>query len=107
MARKWSHFRKVSNFLKAQAGTKHPIYIRRVNMPADVDGTCELILKPKKHFLVHIDRNLSESYSIDVLLHEVAHAMSWGKEKDFHGYKWGIAYSKIYRIYLEEFLPDD
>ncbi|RDJ35667.1 MAG: hypothetical protein DWQ19_12680 [Crenarchaeota archaeon] len=103
MARKWSHFRIVSAFLKKTAGTKYPIYIRRVKLPDGFDGTCEFRTTPKKCFLILINRKLSEAYSIDVAIHEVAHAMSWGKEKDFHGPKWGIAYSKIYRKYLKEF----
>lgn len=102
----WSQFRIVSNFLKKHSGTQYPIYIRRVKMPADLDGTCEFRNTPKKHYLILINRKLTEHYSVDVVLHEVAHAMSWGKDKDFHGRNWGLAYSKIYRIYLEEFIHE-
>ncbi len=107
MDHKWSHFRKVAKYLKKNADADCPIYIRRVKMHRDLDGTCELRTSPKKHYLICINRKLSEHYSIDVALHEVAHAMSWGKDKDFHGRNWGVAYSKIYRRYLKEFDDGD
>lgn len=41
--------------------------------------------------------------AIDTLLHEWAHALAWNRKKDYHWYGWGIAFSKVYRIYLKEY----
>jgi len=96
-----SRFREAATFLKKNAGIAYPIYIRRMRMSFDLDGSCEF---RKDHFLIKVSRELNEDHSIDVVLHEVAHAMSWDKDDDVHGRNWGLAYSKIYRKFLDDFL---
>jgi len=96
-----SRFREAASFLKKHAGIEHPIYIRRTKMTSNLDGLCQF---KDDHFLIKVNQLLNEDHSIDVLLHEVGHAMSWDKDKDVHGRNWGIAYSKIYRKFLDDFL---
>jgi hypothetical protein len=76
-----------------------PISVKRVNMPQGIDGDCQLMKNNK--FLIRIEKKLPEYYAIDVLLHEIPHCLSWNHDKDDHGPSWGIAYSKVYRLFLE------
>jgi hypothetical protein len=67
-------------------------------MKNGLDGQCVF---HNNKFVITIKNNLPEYYSIDVLLHEWSHVVSWDKEKDIHGLEWGKAYSKVYRKFLE------
>ena len=96
-------YKKLVVFLKKKYPDQR-VNIRRTTVPAKFDGMCEQ--KKDNSFTIRIDKNLPEYYSIDVLLHEFAHVLSWSKDKNVHGNNWGIAYSKVYRAYLEEFKKD-
>lgn len=99
-------FRKAANFLKKNAGVTYPIKIRRIKLSDELDGDCRFC--EDGYFLIRINKKLSPKHSIDVAIHEVSHAMSWDKEKDIHGAAWGIAYSKLYRKFLEfEYYEED
>ena len=101
---KMETYRKVVTFMKRTYFKKCPISIRRVNLAEGYDGLCE---KQKSKFVIKIHNKRPEFYAIDVLLHEVAHALSWDKGKDSHGMEWGKAYSRVYRAYLKEFFDQD
>lgn len=78
-----------------------PIEVKRIKLK-NLDGCCE---DKSTHFLVKINKELSENHSIDVLLHEIAHADAWFEGSNSHGSKWGMCYSRLYRLweqYLEE-----
>jgi len=94
-------YRQLVNFLKKKYPHKHPVHVRRTKVPGKYVGLCEQ--KTDNSFLIRIDKNLPEYYAVEVLLHEFAHVISWGKDKNYHGNNWGIAYSKVYRAYIEEF----
>lgn len=64
----------------------------------DSDGDCSF---RNKKFYIRISKHLSESAAIETLIHEFAHILSWGKENNHHGYRWGQAYSIVYRKFLE------
>lgn len=93
------YFLKVAKFFKNTL--KQKISVRRINLQTNIDGLCE---KKDNKFLIRINKNLPENHAVDVLLHEIAHAVSWEKDKDIHGTNWGKTYSKIYRMFLKEFL---
>lgn len=93
-------FRQVAYFIKKSNVAEYPISIRRAKLKKGFDGLCEF---KNEKFLIRINQQLQESHSIDVMLHEVSHAVAWGKDNDFHGLNWGKAYSRIYRMYLEKF----
>ncbi len=87
-------FYKVSNFLRKKFNLN--VKIHRIKIKNGLDGECKL--KKDGSYLIHIDKTLEEAYAIDVLLHEVAHVISLGKDKESpHGSNWGVAYSKVYR----------
>ncbi|MFY4731147.1 SprT-like domain-containing protein [Nitrospira sp. BLG_2] len=99
----YDYFREVANFFKNSNLVHEPISVRRVKLRQGLDGQCE-----KKHnrFIIKVNPKLSENYSIDVLIHEVAHAVAWDKDTDIHGPNWGRAYSKVYRLFLENFIEN-
>lgn len=97
-------FKKVAEFLKKSSGVKKPIKVRRVKMSDDLDGECEYY---KGQYTIKINRTLNEAHAIDVLMHEIAHAMSWNTEANDHGRQWGIAYSKVYRMFLDGFVESE
>lgn len=70
-------------------------------MPRDAYGDCD---KKDDHYLIRVSKNLPEYFAIDVLIHEVAHALAWNTKQDDHWYGWGIAFSKVYRLYLREYI---
>lgn len=72
-----------------------PFRVRRIPLKG-LDGLCE---DKNSHFLVKINKNLPENHAIDVLIHEVAHAIAWDKSGDIHGDQWGICFSRLYRIW--------
>lgn len=94
-------YRRVATFFKNSNLAERPLVIRRIKLKASLDGQCEI---KDGVFLIKINRNLSENYSIDVVIHEVAHAVAWDKDCDVHGPNWGRAYSKVYRLFLENFI---
>jgi len=96
-------YRRVAKFYQNSNLAEKPIVIRRVRLKASLDGQCEI---KNDVFLVKINRILSENYSIDVMIHEVAHAVAWDKDVDVHGPNWGRAYSKVYRLFLENFIEN-
>lgn len=71
--------------------------VRRVNMKK-LDGDCAFI---KDKFIIRIEKSLPAHNAIDVLVHELAHILSWETEKDIHGPNWGKAYSYVYRQLLK------
>ncbi len=99
----YERFNEVAKFLKKNCKLDYPLSIRRVKLRREHEGECEL--KDGK-FYIRVDRNLSEDHSIDVALHEVAHAMAWNKDEDMHGLSWGKAYSKIYRKFIDDFIGE-
>lgn len=97
------YFREVASFFKTANLVNEPISVRRMRLRDGLDGQCEKI---EDKFLIKINVNLPENYSIDVLIHEVAHALAWNKDSDVHGPNWGRAYSKVYRMFLDKFSQD-
>jgi hypothetical protein len=100
----YDYFREVADYFKTCNLVDEPISVRRVKIRIGIDGLCE---KKNNRFLIKVNPNLSENYSIDVLIHEVAHAVAWDKDTDIHGPNWGRAYSKVYRLFLERFINDE
>ncbi len=81
-----------------------PLSIKRVKMSDSYDGVCE---KKDGKFFIKINKNLKENSACDCVIHEVAHALAWGLEDNFHGAKWGEKYAFAYRIFLKELVDID
>ncbi len=86
-------------YLRTKLSLQRKVNIHRSKVPVGYDGYCQ---SKGDKFLIRIDNKLPEHYAIDVLIHELAHVLSWGKDiEDMHGTYWGKAYSKVYRTFLE------
>jgi hypothetical protein len=75
--------------------------IVRCKMPKYLEGECSCCEDGK--YFIRIDKNLSDNEAINCLIHEVSHIETMLKQKDPHGSAFGIAYSKMYKLYESEF----
>jgi predicted SprT family Zn-dependent metalloprotease len=93
-------YRVVANHFRKNFPVK--VYIRRVKLNGDDWGSTDRIRYYRKSFHICIDSKLDDVASVMVLLHELAHALSWTKDKhpSDHGPEFGRAYSRVYRMYL-------
>jgi hypothetical protein len=94
----YERFYQLTRFLRRRLPFSHPVHFRRINIRDGLDGEC--IFKNGR-FIICVDKTLPEASAIEVLIHEAAHPLSWGKDKDVHGPNWGKAYSLVYRHFLE------
>lgn len=104
-------YKKLVSVLKKKCPLAFPVSVRRVAM-TDLDGDCTL---GKKKFFIRINKDISEESAIDTLLHEWAHGRAWNHlhdsldwvefEERSHDASWGVAYSEVYRVYEQCFLP--
>lgn len=102
--KKFKAFYDTVRFVHRTFKTDYGLKIKRVpNLRNDAD--CGLI--KKTYFLIRINKDLSESYSIYLLLHEVGHMLAWDKDDDDHGPNWGKEYSKVYRLWLKWFFEEE
>lgn len=78
--------------------------VRRLKLAKNYYGTCEF---NDGVFLISLDEKMNEDMTIHILIHELAHMISWNEPGDIHNSKWGIAYSKIYRIFINKYINGD
>lgn len=90
--------RQLHNFFRKELDL--PVSYRRIKLPKEKHG--EAVLR-NQSYLIKIDRRLSETHAIEVLIHEYAHCLAWAKYDSGQGHchSWGKAYSEIYRLFLE------
>jgi len=81
--------------------SEHRFRIRRLPLRPDLHGDCCF---HRNLFHIRINRSLDEEMAIDTLLHELAHMIAWERDSDEHGLEWGKAYSRIYRLFLTNYL---
>ena len=102
---------QITKLLRSEMPPPCPVVIRRVKMN-DNEGFC---LKKDQKFHIRINKSLNETKTIDVLLHEWAHALTWKElnldelsddefRKAIHGPEWGLAYSKVYQLFEKHFI---
>lgn len=66
-------------------------------------GDCELLGSRRKRFKIRVNKDLSEDSAVLVLLHEIAHAITWDSDDVLpgdHNAFWGIAYSQVYKTWM-------
>jgi hypothetical protein len=73
-----------------------PFGVRRCKTPADRNGDCKW---HGDRFILRVSRDIPEYMQIDVLIHEMAHALTWGREEQDHGPIWGRRYARLYRAW--------
>jgi len=62
----------------------------------------------QRYFLIRISKRLSDEQARDALIHEYAHAVSWGHLHDqqedhpWHDDVWGVNYARVYRVANED-----
>lgn len=95
MLRDYKNFYSLLRFLKKEV--PRTFSVRRVKCPQKTLGDCVYY---KKQFYIRVDKSLPEDFACDVLVHEVAHCLSWhSRDKDDHGSAWGRSYAEVYRAY--------
>jgi len=110
MAAQFKIFQALIRLLRKQIPPAYPVSVRRVALKK-VEGQC---WKNGKKFHIRIDKSLSESRAMDVLVHEWAHALAWNSRLDncttdvefnklAHDATWGVAYSQVYAVYEQDF----
>lgn len=107
VASTFKQYRAIISTLRKKCPAAYPVSVRRVKIKRGYDGRC---WKSAKKFYIEIDKTLDEMRSIDVLLHEWAHACAWNhrldnarSDEDFnrlaHDAAWGVAYAEVYAVY--------
>ena len=102
-----SEFKKTTRDLRVLVPPVWPITVRRLKLPESDHGDCTFVRDSKKgpHFIIRLNRELSEDALIFALIHEWAHALSWGSDSHriaHHGPEWGLAISRIWQALLED-----
>jgi hypothetical protein len=110
MKNRYRQYQKLLRILRNECPLAYPVEVRRVALK-DLCGVC---FRDGRKFLIKINRNMGQNMAIETLIHEWAHGLAWNhlhdrmdeKEMDrrCHDAEWGVAYSKVYRIYEEHFL---
>lgn len=85
-------------FLKNNLSLRKEISVRRVKLPSGSLG--DVCMTDDGRFAIRIEKSLKEVPAIDTLIHEIAHCVAWHQDNG-HGKAWGVAYSKVYRLYLK------
>jgi hypothetical protein len=106
---KMKQYHELIRILRKKCPLAYPIQVRRVKM--EEFGWCE---KRNRRFYIFINRKLGQNMAIETLIHEWSHALAWNHLHDkmdcdeldrrCHDAEWGVAYSKVYRIFEEHFL---
>lgn len=110
MAARFKYYNALLRMLKDECPAAFPVSVRRVKL-SKLEGRC---WKQGKKFHIQIDKSLDESRSMDVLLHEWAHARAWNHRLDnaetdeafnklAHDAAWGVAFAEIYSHYEKKF----
>jgi hypothetical protein len=96
---------------------KRPVDVRLGWVNTNCLGFCT---RRDERFRIGVSSRLPEWSAIEVLVHEWAHALSWDAYKNVpywpwapaaenqspvHGYAWGRAYSKVYRVVFFDIIP--
>ena len=95
-------YRRLLVWLRQEFILRHSVTVRRKRMTTNATDCGECIFNSRhKRFVINIEKRQHNPLTIDSVLHEWAHALTWfGSDDDHHGPEWGLAYAKIYRRFL-------
>jgi len=69
------------------------------------DGMCGWAGDGRKGFVISVNKELCYNCKVDTIIHEYAHAITMANgehnENEDHDAKWGKAYAKTYRCFLD------
>lgn len=75
--------------------------VRRCRITSALEGDCSY---KNGRYHIRINNNLNDKESVNCLLHELAHIDTMlEQEEDVHGTAFGVAYSRIYKLFEAEF----
>lgn len=102
---KWEHFSADALFPKVvkyfHKIMPHKFSVKRCKIDSKLEGDC---CYKGGRYHIRINNNLNDKESINCLLHELAHIDTMLEEEDdLHGEAFGVAYSKIYKLFEAEF----
>jgi hypothetical protein len=80
--------------LRSECLTLFPVRVRRCAVSKELFGDCGF---RNKQYYIRVDQNMDEESQVLILIHEWAHAMSWGVKDDNHGPYFGVAYAQAYK----------
>lgn len=78
--------------LAASCPLKRPVEVKVCKLKAKEAGFCDLV---KGNFVIEINETLDGTARVLTLIHEWAHAMTWGVRRS-HGFTWARAYRRAY-----------
>jgi predicted metallopeptidase len=101
-----SSFRNAIRQLRILTPPVWGVKVRRAPL-ADSHGDCSLVAREGKtpYYAIRVSSDLSEEAQVLVLMHEWAHALSWGTDSHrvrAHGPEWGLAMSRIWQGLMED-----
>jgi len=97
--------RKTLSVLRVSCPPALPVKVRRGKISSEIYGDSSIGEKPTAHFLIRIATGMDENTTLETLLHEWAHCLSWTASHQRikeHGPEWGIAYARVYRCIVDE-----
>lgn len=103
---KWEHFSDIDAVFPKVVKFFHKIMpqkfsVKRCKIDSKLEGDC--CYRNEKYY-IRINNNLNDKESVNCLLHELAHIDTMLEEEDdVHGEAFGLAYSKIYKLFEAEF----
>lgn len=118
----WRDFAYMLRGLRKKIPPALPVSVRFCPLPDTILGQCG---RTAARFVIRLNSNMNQYQSIDVLLHEWAHAISWNfsldklsKKNDpavkaafetvSHDATWGVAYARVWLVNIEllaEYVP--
>ena len=99
-------FRPTPRRLRILVPPVWPVKVRSLPL-THVDGDCTFLHESKSgpHFSIRVNSKIAEETRVSILIHEWAHALSWGsgthRIRD-HGPEWGLAMSRIWQALVED-----
>lgn len=100
-----STLREWTKLLRDGLGLVAPVRVRRKRL-RDAWGTCSAVLGDDgriAYFSIKLDPRLCEGGLFLALVHEMAHAASWGSHNSLdHDVAFGVAYARAFTILSEE-----
>lgn len=93
-------YRRLVTYLKKNL-PEVSLSIRRTKRPSHEYGECNIMKDGS--FRIRISNEIDEDTAKVILIHEVAHALSWHTDKHHsdHGPRFGIAYARVWRVYQD------
>lgn len=92
-------------WIRFQYPARYPVEVRFERMAAGGDNIAECALRHRK-FTIRINHDVlvpSRLHeAIELVIHEWAHARTWGRERAEHGRAWSREYGRLYAAWFDK-----